>query len=360
MKTNESVRLPDAAVLEALVGGVDEAVIVYSTDFSISLFNARAEDMFGVTAFSVIGKAFTLDVAQGKGFEVLMPVMYSSLAPTLVRLSEAGANPEKVRITLDDPVREFSVVTYILLAGGFVKIVRETTREGALVKSKSDFVTVAAHQLRTPATAVNWTFESLEKDASLGGDARESVRVGHLAAQNMLAVITRLLDAVQMEDGKFGYAVSRTDLVVFLDSLLASAIPVARQYDVSVYFERPKESSVFVSVDAAKFGAAMANIVDNAVKYNSKGGQVIVGLSIEMGNAHVTVTDTGIGIAEIDIPKIFSKFFRGEGIVAKSTEGSGLGLYLAKNIIEGHKGKLWVESALGRGSTFHITLPLAD
>ncbi len=360
MKPEQSVRLPDAAVLEALLNGVDEAVVVYGADFSISLFNPRAEDMFGVAASSVVGKLFTLSVAQGKEFKVLMPVMYSSLAPTLVRLSEAGANPERVEVTLSEPAREFSVVTYMLSVGGFVKIVRETTREGALVKSKSDFVTVAAHQLRTPATAVNWTFESLEKDASLGDDAKESVRVGHLAAQNMLAVITRLLDAAQMEDGKFGYAASRTDLVVFLDSLLAAAVPVARQYGVAVYFERPKDLFVFVSVDPAKFGAAIANIVDNAVKYNSKGGQVTVGLSVEGDAAHITVTDTGMGIAEADMPKIFTKFFRGEGTAAKSTEGSGLGLYLAKNIIEGHKGKLWVESALGRGSTFHITLPLTD
>ncbi len=348
------------AVLGALLDGIDEAVIAYDSNFSIILFNRRAEDMFGVTASLVLGKQFSMEVANGAGFETLLPVIYSSLAPTLVRLSDAGANPQKVKISLDNPVREFVIATYNISSDGFVKIVRETTREEALVKSKIDFVTVAAHQLRTPATAVNWTFENLEKDAALSDDTKETVRIGHAAAQNMLGIITHLLDIAQTEDGKFGYVMQRVDLVAFLDSLLATALPVARQYSVAVYFERPSATSVYVNIDSAKLGLAFANIVDNAVKYTMEGGQVTVGLTVENAHAQVTVRDTGIGIAESDIPKLFGKFFRAENTAKKAIEGSGLGLYLAKNIIEGHKGKIWVESAIGRGSTFYITLPLAD
>ncbi len=350
---------PESAILPLVLEGIDEAVVAYLPDFTVTLFNRRAEEMFGIASSRIVGRQFTLEMAKGPGFETLFPIIYSSLAPTVLRLTDAGANPQKTKVVLDSPMREFLIVSHEA-SGGFAKIVREVTREESLVKSKGDFITIAAHQLRTPATAVNWTFENLEKDATLGDEAKETVRIGHSAAQNLLSIITHLLDAAQIEDGRFGYAFQPTDLVAFLDALLGSAVPVAKQYGVNVYFERPSQPSIPVSIDPSKFGLAVGNIVDNAVKYNVEGGKVVVSATIEGSSAHVTVTDTGPGIASEDIPKLFGKFYRGRAMGAKVTEGSGLGLYLSKNIIEGHRGKVWVESeGEGRGSTFHFTVPLA-
>jgi two-component system sensor histidine kinase ResE len=99
-------------------------------------------------------------------------------------------------------------------------------------------------------------------------------------------------------------------------------------------------------------------LVDNGIKYNAQGGSVTVTLVSAGNNAEIKITDTGAGIAETDMPKLFQKFYRGESTMKKVTEGTGLGLYLAKNIIEGHKGTIRVESAEGRGTTFFITIPL--
>lgn len=351
-------RIADSDMLSAMLSSVDEAVISYGSDFTIFSFNAPAEKMFGVSASSLVGKAFSLEAAKSPQFSTLLPIAYPSLAPTVARLSEPGANPQEAKIVLDNPAREFISVTHAV-PNGFVKIVREVTRETSLVKSKGDFVTIAAHQLRTPATAVNWTFENLEKDPSIPEAAKSDIRVGHAAAQNLLSVITHLLDAAQIEDGRFGYVFEKTDIVAFFDSLLVSALPVAQHYGVSVYFDRPAATSVFVMMDPAKFGIAAANLVDNAVKYNVRGGSVTVGMAIEEGEIHITVKDTGHGIAPADIPKLFGKFFRAEQATARVTEGSGLGLYLAKNVIEGHRGTIRVESVEGRGTTFHIILPIA-
>jgi signal transduction histidine kinase len=338
--------------------GIDEAVIVYGPAFSIFSFNPRAEEMFSVPAASLVGRPFSLDFAKDPAFATLLPVMYPSLAPTVARLTDPGADPQRAKIILDDPVREFLSSTYVV-PNGFVKVVREVTREESLVKSKGDFVTIAAHQLRTPATAVNWTFENLEKDAHLPDSARDDVRTGHAAAQNLLSVITHLLDAAQIEDGRFGYSFAKTDIVAFFDTLLSSALSVARHYGVNLYFESPPQGSLFVMMDPAKFGLAAANLVDNAVKYNARGGQVIVGIASEGASVHVTVADTGQGIGPEDVPKLFGKFFRAGSASSQVTEGSGLGLYLAKNVVEGHRGKIWAESVPGRGSTFHIVLPIA-
>ncbi len=353
--------MPD--ILQVVADAIDEALIVYDVDFTIRVFNARAEDMFAIKAADIIGKQFSLDKAQDPLWSALAPIIYSSLAPTVVRLPDARGNAQVVKVMLDDPHREFLISTSQIAGQGgapvFVKIVRDATREAGLVQSKSDFVTIAAHELRTPATAINWTFENLEKDAALSEEARESVRVGHAAAQNLLQIITNLLHAAQMEEGRFGYAFQEIDLVAFMDKVLAQAMPVARQYGVSVYFERPAAPSAMVSADTEKLGLVIANLVDNAIKYNSAGGQVTAGITVGKGVAEVRIQDTGMGIPEADIPRLFEKFFRA-GNAQGAAQGSGLGLYIVKNIIEGHKGMVRVESVLGRGSTFYFTLPLAQ
>ena len=344
------------SLLTALVADIDEAFVAYDADFTVRAINKRAEEMFGITAADFVGKQFPLEAAKDPSRAVFAGIMYPSLAPTLVRLSEAGAEPQQVKVVFENPRREFFASTR-RVPTGFIKVVREVTREGSLMQSKSDFITVAAHQLRTPATAINWTFENLAKEGGLSDSAREAVSTGHAAAKNLLDVITRLLDAAQIEDGRFGYLFEPADLTTFLDVLLGKALPVGKLYGVNIYFDRPQEPIV-VSADPSKLGMAIANIVDNGIKYNAPYGSVTVKLARFGTDATITITDTGVGITEADIPKLFQKFYRGEGTMKKVTEGTGLGLYLAKNIIEGHKGSIRVESAEGRGTTFYITIPL--
>lgn len=344
--------------LAGLAADIDEAFIAYDADFTVRMVNKRAEDIFGAAVRAILGKQFSLELAKDPAYAVLSGVMYPSLAPTLVRLSDAGAEPQQVKVIFENPHREFFVSTR-RTSSGFMKIVREVTREGSLMQSKSDFITVAAHQLRTPATAINWTFENLEKEEGLPDSAREAVATGHAAARNLLDVITHLLDAAQIEDGRFGYSFISTDLVVFLDAMLGRALPVGKQYGVNIYFDRP-QAPVMVLADQSKLGMAIANLVDNGIKYNVAGGNVTVTLAIVGGSAEIKIADTGAGIAEADMPKLFQKFYRGEGTMKKVTEGTGLGLYLAKNIIEGHKGAIRVDSIEGRGTTFYITIPLAQ
>ncbi len=357
--------MTDTSVLQAVAENIDEALIAYDVDFTIRIFNTRAENLFAIKAADIIGKQFSLDKAHEPAWASLAPIIYSSLAPTMVRMSEAGAHTQVIKIIFDDPHREFIVFTNQITGAdgaslGFVKLARDITRESTLVQSKNDFITIAAHQLRTPATAVDWTFENLEKDGSLGAEAQEAVRAGHGAAQNLLSIINNLLNAAQVEEGRFGYTFQPIDVVSFLDKILADATLIARQHKVNIYFERPPAASaVMVSADSAKLALAIANIVDNGIKYNTPEGQVAVRLAVENGMAHISIADTGRGIPQADLPHIFEKFFRAENAKIAGSEGSGLGLYLAKNIIEGHKGKVWVESVAGRGSTFHFTLPLA-
>jgi signal transduction histidine kinase len=239
-----------------------------------------------------------------------------------------------------------------------LKLVKDTSRQASLLRAKGDFITVAAHQLRTPTTAINWAFENLKKDLSLPDTAKEMIVAGYQASQNLLKIVNDLLNVAQVEEGRFGYQLQESNLVEFLDKLLLEALPVAKQYGIALYFERPPEAKLMVSIDRAKLALVVSNLVDNAIKYNVPDGQIVVTLAKKDNMAEVAVKDTGVGIAKEDLPQLFTKFFRSKTTAKLSIVGSGLGLYLAKNIITEHKGKIWVESVIDRGSTFYFTLPL--
>jgi len=353
---------PEKALFEVLAHLVSEALIVYDKDFKILVFNQQAEELFGIKASDILGQNFTLDKTQDPKWQALSPIIYSSLAPQVLRLSDAGADPQIIKVILDDPHREYQISTHEIKdpqgqSWGFMKIVRDLTREVGLLKTKSEFITVAAHQLRTPATSINWTFETLLKEPSLTESIRTLLTSGAKASEVLLKIINDLLNVSQIEEGRFGYQFQEIDLVEFLDKLLAEFLPIAKEAKINLYFDRPLEKAV-VSADPARLGMAIANLLDNAIKYNVDNGEVIVKLETKDGQALVSIKDTGVGITKDNLEKLFTKFFRGENIQRTVPTGSGLGLYITKNIIEAHKGKIWAESVPNRGSTFYFTLPL--
>ncbi|MBI3088996.1 MAG: ATP-binding protein, partial [Candidatus Colwellbacteria bacterium] len=131
-------------------------------------------------------------------------------------------------------------------------------------------------------------------------------------------------------------------------------------YEVELYFDKGKETTINTMIDAGRLGLAISNLLDNAIKYNVKNGTVTVKIErlTDKPYLQVSIKDNGIGIPPEEAPKLFTKFFRSENAARIETEGSGLGLYITKNIIERHGGAIWAESILGRGTTFYFTLPL--
>ncbi len=347
----------EKALFGALVAVMGEAIVVYDRSFKVSVFNQRAEDIFRIKASEIVGQNFTLERAQEAKWQALSPVIYASLAPTVVRLSEVGVSPEVLKIILENPHRELETAT-IEVGDHFLKIIKDKSREAELLKAKSEFITIAGHQLRTPTTAANWAFENLKKVSGLDTEAQQLIDTGYKAVQAALKIINDLLNAAQIEEGRFGFQFQDVNLVEFLDQVLAGALPAAKESKINIYFDRPEENEVIISADSNRLAMAVTNLIDNAIKYNVSGGEVTVKLEVKDSQAQVSVKDTGVGVKEEDIAKLFSKFFRGENIKKTVPTGSGLGLYIAKNIIEAHKGKVWVESVPNRGSTFYFSIPL--
>ncbi len=350
--------------LNNIVSGLSDAIVSYDNNFKITIINDAAEKLLGLKKEDVVGQYFGPERAKEGKFRILAQILFPSLAPLVIKRSEGDSYPQVFDITFDNPEMNLTVTTVKMSLvnneiSGFVKIIHDRTREVELYKSKSEFITVAAHQLRTPLSGINWTFEALSKATSISPGDKELVRNGAMAASKTLKIVNDLLDVSKIEEGRFGYNMENMDLVSFLSDVLANANLMAKEYGVNLYFDKGTEPSIVVKIDPEKLGMALSNIVDNAIKYNIKNGSITVKLEKLQDKPYVqiSVIDTGIGIPASDVEKLFKKFFRAENAVRIVTEGTGLGLYISKNIINRHGGNIWLESEVGRGTKVYITLP---
>ncbi|PIR97973.1 MAG: hypothetical protein COT89_01845 [Candidatus Colwellbacteria bacterium CG10_big_fil_rev_8_21_14_0_10_42_22] len=350
--------------LESIVTNLEDAVIAYDNNFKILLFNSSAERIFKLTKPQVVGQIIGPERASEPTLRLLTQTLFPSLAPAVVTQSEPDQFPQIVDITFTNPQKEIRVSTDRIIDKdgvllGFVKVVKDRTREIQLIKSKSDFISVAAHQLRTPLTAINWTLEGLSRNEKLNEADRTLAQNGFTAATNLLKTVNDLLNTTEIEEGRFGYEHKTMDFIKFIEEILANAQVVAKKYGLKLYFDKGGYEKLEVNIDASKLGIALSNLLDNGMKYNSKEGSVTVALRPVKDKPYVQVSvkDTGVGISPSEIENIFGKFFRASNARKIKADGSGLGLYITKNIIEQHGGSIWVESTLGRGTTFYFTLP---
>lgn len=229
-----------------------------------------------------------------------------------------------------------------------------------LDQAKSEFVSVASHQLRTPMTGI-MGYLSMLTSGDFGPIKVEHTRILKnllFESQRMIRLINLFLNVSKIEAGKLEIHPVPTDLRPHLEAWLGEVKKLAEDKGLRLTFETPAKPLPKVLADTDKLHEVVINLIDNAIKYTSKGS---VTLSAEAGPAEVTVTvtDTGLGIDPVDAPELFRKFIRGSGIARIHPDGSGLGLFIAKRMVEGHRGRIWVESAgLGRGARFHFTLPI--
>lgn len=349
--------------LEGVLRDFPDAVVLYDQNFNVLLWNGAAETLFGVRREEVEGTRIEPGWVERPHYRLLAQTLFPSLAPASVERSEAGIWPQVVALTFEGPHRELlTYTTRIMDAAGtptaFVKIVRDETRTTEVLATRSEFVGIAAHQLRTPLTALHWSLESL------GSAMVKKEEVGTLLSDSLslvdrcLKIVNDFLDAAKMEEGKFGFTYETTDLVAFLETLVTTIAPIATQYAVTVYFNHEGIATLPLPMDPSRLGTAFLNLLDNAVRYNVKGGKVTITLTAGPTHATVGVSDTGIGIPKGEERKLFQKLERGSNAIQVEPNGSGLGLYIAKNIVEGHGGTIEVASEAERGTTFTVALPL--
>jgi len=226
-------------------------------------------------------------------------------------------------------------------------------------KIRRDFVANVSHELKTPATSLRLLAESLEE--TIGEDpiqARLFAAQLKKETERLSQLITDLLDLTRVESQERVENPVPVDVRSVLVSVLARMRRVARKKNITLQWKRFGRAAQYtVRGDETQLASMFANLVDNAVKYTPPGGRVEVTGGFEGSEIAVRVSDTGIGIPEGSLPRIFERFYRVDKARSKETGGTGLGLSIARHIAENHGGRVTVESTPGEGSTFIVFLP---
>jgi len=227
-----------------------------------------------------------------------------------------------------------------------------------MMKKQKRFVSDAAHEIKTPLTAMKTVLEVSLRDKQLNLTESKRVIESTIEEVDKLHKFTnRLLQKSKYQNGDTSTDI-RVDVGKILDNVIHSLQPLARKDDISISYIKKSDDGNEVLGNIEELEELLRNIVENAIKYSKRGGNVETTLSSEHNVVRVEVTDRGQGIAENDIPHIFEPFYRGDKSRTDSErKGYGLGLAISKEVVERHKGKILVESTLGSGSKFTIVLP---
>jgi len=243
---------------------------------------------------------------------------------------------------------------------GTLVILRNVTREKIIERLKTEFVSIAAHQLRTPLSAIKWTLRMI-LDGDLGKvpqEQRKFLEGTYGSNERMIKLINDLLNVTRIEEGRFLYDIQSQDIIEIVRKVIDPLKEIAKRKKVKFSFKAPKREMPRVRVDSEKISLAIQNLVDNAIHYTKSGGEIKVSLRYSKKEKQIlfSVKDTGIGIPKEQQKRVFTRFFRAANAVRAETEGTGLGLFIAKNIVKAHEGKIWFESVEGKGTTFYFSL----
>jgi len=246
--------------------------------------------------------------------------------------------------------------------GGFLIILHDVTRDKLVERMKTEFVSIAAHQLRTPLSAIKWTIRTvLDGDTGeINAEQKDLLEKTYVSNERMISLINDLLNVSRIEEGRFLYKQELANIEDITSTVIENSRDIIKMKKINLTFNKPKEALPQISVDREKMELVVQNLLENAVKYTPEGGKIDISLDKSNTDIIFKIKDTGVGIPESQQTRIFTKFFRGDNVIRMETEGSGLGLYTTKNIVEAHKGKIWFDSKEGEGTTFYFTIPIVN
>lgn len=351
-----------------IVANLTSGLIQFDKDFRIRLINPKAQELLGVDQKDILGKVVSSNLLKSKDkekFESLVQVMYPSLAKEVKKITTKEGQPKMIEMTIQKPFEaDLQVITIPLLNDekntiGFLKVLRDISREKAISKTKSEFISVAAHQLRTPLSAIKWVFKML-LDGDVGDitkEQKEFLQKGYDSNERIIQLVGDMLSVARIEEGRFGYEFYYVDLIEIIKKTIKIFEIKAEERQINIKLEVPKDAIQPLKMDPAKIELVLQNLIDNAIKYTAKDGDVTIRVKPIDRYVEISVSDTGVGVPKEQVSRLFSKFFRGSNVIKIQTEGTGLGLFITKNIIKRHGGEIWVETEEGKGTTFYFTLP---
>lgn len=242
--------------------------------------------------------------------------------------------------------------------GEILKIIRDVSRAKYLDRMKNEYITMMSHKILTPLTNIKWAAGILSGNDLDEQKKKENVKNITISANALIEFTAHLLNITEIEEGLFGYNFEKVDMAELAGEAIKNHMEEILQHNIKIIFNDTKTGFHLVKGDKNRLNTAIANYLDNAIKYTPDGGSVEVSLHKDKYTLWFTIKDTGIGISPESTGSLFTKFFRDKKAKAIHTEGTGAGLFIVKNIIEKHGGKVGYDPIKSGGSMFYFTLPV--
>jgi two-component system phosphate regulon sensor histidine kinase PhoR len=345
------------------------SAILRSMVEGVAVIDAQERLIFFNRAFSEI---LNLDSMGGEGHPVIEVVRNSELL-SLIRRALQGEEGLQSNIAMGIvQQRSFSVTAAPVKPlepsatggvaekpSGAVVVLHDVSELRRLERVRQDFVANVSHEFKTPLTAIQGFAETLLAGALEDPkNNRRFLEIIRSHAARLARLTDDLLKLARIEAGKLEVAFQPVSVAELLESCSATTVLKASRKQISFTVKVPPELPPVLG-DPGLLHDLLQNLLDNAIQYTPEGGQIDVSATAEAREAVITVTDTGIGIPLADQERIFERFYRVDAARSREAGGTGLGLSIAKHIVEAHGGRLWVESAVGRGSKFFVSIPIA-
>lgn len=371
LENEKSTLQREKAKDEAVLLAIGDGLVVTDKQRNILLVNKAFERLLGWEKHEVLGRRFSDIVPMLTEDDEVVPPK-ERFRPLLLISGKKVKSMDGTFVTTTSDYyyqkkdkSKFPVVTTstpIVLGEdvvGTVEVFRDVTEEREIDKAKSEFVSLASHQLRTPLSTIKWYTEMLVagEAGKLTDEQQKYLDEIYVGNQRMIELVNALLNVSRIEMGTLAVDPHPTDLVELANGVVEELKPLIeeKQIDFNTDFEKDLPE---VKVDPKMIRVAIQNILTNAIKYTNPNGKVTIALKKSGKSIIIQISDSGVGIPEHQQDKIFTKLFRADNVKEMDTQGTGLGLYIVKSIIEETGGKIWFKSKVGEGTTFFVTIPL--
>ena len=358
---------------DAILASIDDGVMACDRDGQVVLFNHAAEELTGLSAKEAIGHNYNYSMNFIRESDEKISddfIGKTILSGQAMKMSSHTLLVKKdgYKISVADstaPVRDAKEMII-----GCVVVFRDVTQEMKIDKAKTEFVSLASHQLRTPLTSINWYSEMLLAGdvGSLNPKQKSYLNEIYKGSKRMVDLVNALLNVSRMELGTFTVEPEPLNILTLARSVVAEFKHQIDQKKLKIYKNYAQHLPI-LKADPKLLRMVMQNLLANSIKYTPDKGRIkfvitlanvdgVVSTKDKKNNILIKVSDNGYGIPKNNQAKIFTKLFRADNVRAKDTKGTGLGLYIAKAIVDQSGGKIWFKSQENKGSIFYVTLPL--
>lgn len=343
--------------LASIVRDSDEAIVSKDLKGNIISWNKGASKLYGYSAAEAVGRNISLIVPPEKNEQLKNILKRINLGQSTKNLQTTRLRKDKQPVEVSihiSPIRDYKGKVIGASANS-----HDITKEKAIDKAKTEFVSLASHQLRTPLSAIKWYTEMLlDGDAGkINAKQKKFLDEIYHGGSRMVELVNDMLNVSRLEMGTFIIELKPTNIPDIAESVIKESMSTVKSKGLRIKKEYDSKCPIMY-VDPKLTRIILENLLSNAVKYTPRGGLVTIAIKPQKSYLLVKVADTGGGIPKHSIPHIFTRFFRADNAQLMDPEGSGLGLYIVKTIVDHAGCKIWFKSEEKKGTIFYLTIPL--